>query len=401
MRRRDILAGIGATALAGGRAAAATPWLSPQLPDGTRDIARPGTAPGTAGLIELTDRPPNYEAPIEAFRTAITPNEQFFIRYHLSEIPDMAALRGWKLEIGGDAAEREVTLTLDDLRALPAHDVAAVCQCSGNRRGLFSPHVPGVEWGFGAMGCAVWRGPRLRDVLAKAGVKNTAVEIWMDGADTAPLPTTPDFQKSLPVAKAMADDTIVALGMNGAPLPWMNGYPARIIVPGWTATYWMKHVTRIDVQTRPLDNFWMQKAYRVPAGMFAVDAPFTSQDTAANRPITEMVVNSLIATPVDGAKATAQGLLIEGVAWDRGHGVAQVEVSIDDGKTWQKAALGADLGPYAFRAFNLKTGPLPAGRHVLSARATNKAGETQADALKFNPAGYHHNVPQKVAVTVS
>lgn len=401
MRRREMLAGIGMATLSGRAALAAGPWLSPQLPDGTRAIARFGSAPGTTKLIELTDRPPNYEAPIGTFRTAITPNDEFFIRYHLAEVPEMAALASWKLTIGGDAATKETTLTLDDLKAMPAHEITAVCQCSGNRRGLFSPHVPGVEWGFGAMGCAVWRGPRLKDVLARAGVKDNALEVWMNGADSAPLPSTPDFIKSLPTAKAMSDETIIALTMNGAPLPWGNGYPARVVVPGWTATYWMKHVAKIDVMSKPLDSFWMQKAYRVPAGMFAVDHPFPSQDTAANWPITEMVVNSLIAAPVDGDKATREGLTVEGVAWDRGHGIRGVEVSVDDGKTWQKATLGKDLGPYAFRAFTFKTGKLAAGRHVLSARATSNSGETQAETLKFNPAGYHHNVPQKVAVTVT
>ena len=119
--------------------------------------------------------------------------------------------------------------------------MAAVCQCSGNRRGLSSPHVAGVEWGYGAMGSATWRGPRLKDVLAKAGVKAGAVEVWLDGADGPVLPTTPDFLKSLPLDKAMSDDVIIATTMNGEPLPHLNGYPARIVVPGWTATYWMKH----------------------------------------------------------------------------------------------------------------------------------------------------------------
>jgi sulfite dehydrogenase len=402
MRRRDILAGMGAAAIGGRTAGSAdTPWLSPQLPDGTRALGRFATLPGKRQLIELSDRPPNYETPIGAFRTAITPNDQFFVRYHLSEIPGMDALRGWKLSVGGDAAERTVTLNMDDLRGLPQYDVTAVCQCSGNRRGLFDPHVAGVEWGYGAMGCTLWRGPRLRNVLAKAGVKQSAVEIWLDGADHPRLEGTPDFRKALPVAKAMADDTIVAIEMNGAPPPRFNGYPARIVVPGWTATYWMKHIVSIEASTKPLDNFWIQKAYRVPAGMFPVDNPFPSQDNTATWPITEMVVNSLVATPSDGAHAPRAGFAIEGVAWDRGHGIQRVEVSLDGGKTWRSAALGADLGPFAFRTFSLRTGEIAPGHYVVSARATNNAGETQAETLKFNPAGYHDNILQKIAVTVT
>ncbi len=184
-------------------------------------------------------------------------------------------------------------------------------------------------------------------------------------------------------------------------MPHLNGYLARVVVPGWTATYWMKHITDIRLSSKPLDNFWMQKAYRVPAGMFAVDHPYPSQDNASSWPITEMVVNCLVATPVGGERRPASGFAIEGVAWDRGHGIRQVEVSLDGGAIWKPAALGNDLGRFAFRAFSLQTGRLPAGNYMISARATNNAGETQVDKLKFNPAGYHNNVPQMIAVTVA
>jgi len=400
MNRREILTGMGAAALAAGPARAA--WMSPQLPAGTREEAALASLPGKQNLIRLSDRPPNYETPIDAFRTAITPNDRFFVRYHLPEIPSMADLAKYSLAIGGDAATSPVTLTLNDLQnTFEQVDIAAVCQCSGNRRGLSSPHVAGVEWGYGAMGNAVWRAPRLKDVLAKAGVKSNAVEVWLDGADGPVLPTTPDFHKSLPMDKAMADEVIVATTMNGAPLPHFNGFPARLVVPGWTATYWMKHLTSIQLSSKPLDSFWIQKAYRVPAGMFPVDHPFPTQDSQASWPITEIVVNSVVAAPIAGTRLPANGFAIEGVAWDRGHGIRQVEISLDGGKTWQPATLGKDLGRFAFRAFSLQTGKLPAGNYTISSRATNNAGETQVEKLKFNPAGYHNNVPQAIAVTVA
>jgi sulfite dehydrogenase (cytochrome) subunit A len=404
MNRRGLLTGAGAAALAAGPAGAVEKpkWLSRQLPDGTRDEAVLEALPGKQKLICLSNRPPNYEAPIETFRTAVTPNDQFFVRYHLADIPPMADLGKWSLSVGGEAAERQITLSLDDLqKSYEQVEVAAVCQCSGNRRGLSDPHVAGVEWGYGAMGSAAWRGPRLKDVLAKAGVKAGAVEVWLDGADKPVLPTTPDFVKSLPMDKAMADEVIIATSMNGQKLPHMNGYPARIVVPGWTATYWMKHVTSIQLSTKPLDSFWMQKAYRVPAGMFPVDRPFPSQDNQTIWPITDIVVNSLVADPIDGTRQAAGGFTVQGVAWDRGHGIKQVEVSLDGGKTWKQATLGKDLGRFAFRAFSFATGKLPAGNYVVASRATNNAGETQVDKLKFNPAGYHNNVPQQIAVTVA
>ncbi len=404
MNRRQVMTGIGAATLmrAQARAVEKPAWMSPQLPDGTREEATLAALPGKQKLIRLADRPPNYETPIDAFRSGVTPNDRFFVRYHLAGIPPMASLDKWSLTVGGEAAERQITLGLDDLgKSFPQVELTAVCQCSGNRRGLSSPHVAGVEWGYGAMGCATWRGPRLKDVLAKAGVKSGAVEVWLDGADGPVLPTTPDFHKSLPLEKAMSDDVIIATTMNGEPLPHLNGYPARVIVPGWTATYWMKHVSNIQLSAKPLDSFWMQKAYRVPAGMFPVDHPFASQDNAASWPITDMVVNSLVADPIDGTRQPAAGFTVEGVAWDRGHGIKQVEVSLDGGRTWKQAKLGKDVGRFAFRTFSFHTGALAPGNYVVSSRATSNAGETQVDKLKFNPAGYHNNVPQQIAVTVA
>lgn len=403
MKRRNIIAGMGAVALAGGSARAEKPrWMSPLLPDGTREEATLKALPGKQKLICLTDRPPNYETPIEVFRTPITSNDLFFVRYHLAGVPSMAELGKWSLNVGGEATERQITLQLDDLhKGFEQVEITAVCQCSGNRRGLSKPHVAGVEWGYGAMGCATWRGPRLKDVLAKVGVKDGATEVWLDGADGPVLPTTPDFHKSLPLRKAMADEVIIATSMNGQPLPHLNGYPARLIVPGWTATYWMKHISSIQVGAKPLDSFWIQKAYRVPAGMFPVDHPFPTQDNASSWPITQMVVNSLVADPVDGDRRSRKGFTVQGVAWDRGHGIKQVEVSLDGGKTWKQATLGKDMGRYAFRAFSFATGQIPGGNYVISARATSNAGETQSETLKFNPAGYHNNVPQRIAVTVA
>jgi sulfite dehydrogenase len=389
-------------ALAGQRAAAAPmPWLSGDLPDGTRAEAHLAQVPGKKPLIQLSDRPPNLETPIQAFQTAITPNDQFFVRYHLANIPEAKAFEGWRLEVAGDAAERSVRLSAQELDDLPQTEVVAVCQCSGNRRGLVQPHVPGVQWGHGGMGCASWRGPRLRDVLARAGVRTEATEIWFHGADQPALPGTPEFHKSLPMSKAMADETIVATAMNGGPLPLLNGFPARLVVPGWTSTYWMKHLSQITVSTKPLDNFWMKKAYRVPAGMFPVDNQFPAQEDATTWPITDITVNSLIATPVNGEQIDRAGVTLVGVAWDRGHGIQRVDVSLDGGKNWQAALLDRELGPYAFRTFRLNTGALPRGPAEFRVRATSNSKEQQADVWKANPAGYHNNVPQRLTVTVA
>jgi len=399
MRRRDIMVGLGA--IVGHEASAATmPWLSPDLPDGTRAEAHLVKVPDKQPLIQLSDRPPNLESPIQAFRTAITPNDQFFVRYHLANIPDAKALEGWKLDIGGDAAERTIVLNWQQLSDLPQTEVIAVCQCSGNRRGLVQPHVPGVEWGNGAMGCASWHGPRLRDVLNLAGIKPEAVEIWFSGLDQPVIPATPEFHKSLPLSKALADETIVATSMNGGPLPLLNGQPARLVVPGWTSTYWMKHLSRITISAKPIDNFWMTKAYRVPAGVYPVDKPFATQDNATTWPITDITVNSLIASPIEGEQVERSGVTLRGVAWDRGNGILRVDVSLDGGKNWQGALLDRELGRYAFRTFRLETGPLPRGTAEIRVRATSNSKEAQPDVWKPNPSGYHFNTPQRLTVTV-
>ena len=372
--------------------------LSPQLPDGTRAEAALEALPGKRPLIKLSYRPPNYETPVEHLHTPITPNDVFFVRYHLSDIPEVDP-GTWRLVIGGEGAEREVSFSLDDLKKLPAEQVVAVCQCSGNRRGLFEPHVPGVEWGYGAMGCARWRGARLKDVLDKAGLKKEAMEIVLAGTDRGAVDKTPQFVKSIPVWKAIEETALVAYEMNGEPLPHWNGFPARIILPGWTGTYWMKHITSISVVTKPFDGFWMKSAYRIPLGKFPVVARFASQETAVNTPITEMVVNSLITSHGDGAKVKAGSrATIGGIAWDAGYGISSVEVSTDGGNRWAAATLGPDLGRFALRSFSHAVTVPQKGSVKVMARASSKIGQTQATTLIPNPAGYHHNVIQTLTL---
>ncbi len=404
--RRDFLRlSAGGLLLAG-----AGPWLArlaragelgpDALPAGTLAESRLEALPGKLPLIKKTYRPPNYETPIEYFREAFTPNEAFFVRYHLSDIPEIDPA-AWRLEVGGEAATGKLSLSLADLkRDFELVELAAVCMCAGNRRGLFDPHVPGVQWGHGAMGNARWRGVRLRDVLARAGIARDALEIVFDGADRGPLPKTPDFLKSLPAWKAMDPDTLIAFEMNGAPLPRWNGAPARLVVPGWAATYWIKHLTRIEPVAKAYDGFWMKGAYRIPRRFPTVDR-FLSQDTEANTPITDMVVNSLITSVEPGqAVAAGQPLPIAGMAWDGGGGVNRVDVSVDGGRSWQAAELGPDHGRYAFRPFSYMYTPQAKGGLVVLSRAANRIGQAQVFEAIPNPPGYHHNVVSRVELTV-
>jgi DMSO/TMAO reductase YedYZ molybdopterin-dependent catalytic subunit len=405
--RRAMLAGGALALTAGGppiRAvgAAEKPLLPPGLPQGVYDTATLEALPGKKPLIKLSYRPPNYETPLSHFTSEFTANESFFVRYHLAGIPETIDAQRWRLKIGGEGAAKQLELSLPDLQSnFAAVEIAAVCQCSGNRRGFSEPHVAGVEWGLGAVGNALWKGVRLKDVLNHVNLRPEVVEIVVNGADGPVLDGTPDFVKSIPLRKALDDNTLIAYAMNGAPLPHYNGFPIRLIVPGWTATYWMKHLDTIEAVTKPFAGYWMKSAYRIPTGMFSFSQHFDSQMTPANEPITEMVVNSMITAPQDGhairANETAE---IRGLAWDGGYGIRGVDISTDGGKTWRGAELERDVGRFAFRSFRFAFAPPRAGTYQVLARATNALGQTQADKLIFNPAGYHNNVVRPLTLNV-
>jgi len=410
LERRRVLQGLGGVFAFGvpglvSRPAspAELPYLTFGLPAGVYDTAILDALPGKQPLIKLSYRPPNYETPASYFSSPITANDAFFVRYHLADIPEQIDLPNWRLRVGGEGAANPFELTMADLQnGFEQVEITAVCQCAGNRRGLSEPHVLGVQWGLGAMGNAVWKGVRLKDVLAKAGLRKETVEVVLNGADGPVIDKTPDFIKSIPIWKALDENTIVAFWMNGQALPHFNGFPARLVVPGWAATYWMKHLVTIEAATKPFDGFWMRGAYRIPNGKFPVIERFLSQESEATTPITEMVVNSLITSPAEGQRFDAgRPVDVNGFAWDGGYGIRLVEVSTDDGKTWHQADLGRDDGRFAFRPWSYRFTPEEVGTRRITAKATNRVGQTQVDALIFNPAGYHNNVIRPTTIIVA
>ena len=357
--------------------------------------------PGKKPLIRRSFRPPNFETPLADLAVPLTDNGAFFVRYHLAVIPRIDP-DSWRLQVSGASARRALTLSLAELRSgFEQVEVVAVNQCAGNRRGLFTPRVPGVQWGGGAMGNARWRGVRLREVLQRAGVAADALEVVFGGADAPVLPATPAFVKSLPVERALDESTLVAFEMNGRPLPHWNGAPARLVVPGWVGTYWMKHLASIRIEPRAFDGFWMKTAYRVPTGAFP-GARFTSQETAETTPVTELLVNSLIVSPVSGARLS-RGARAElaGKAWDGGTGIEGVEVSADGGQSWRDATLQRDLGRFAWREFRFALDTSRAGRLDVAVRARSRNGAKQPDKLTPNPSGYHDNIVQTVSLEIA
>ena len=353
--------------------------------------------PEKTDLIPLTARPPNLETPIRYFRHDLTPNEAFFVRWHLGSIPTSVNTNTYRLKVTGHL-DAPLSLSLDELRKdFEPASVVAVGQCSGNSRGLFLPRVPGGQWGHGAVGNAKWTGVRLTDLLKKAGVKAGAVDVTFAGMDRSPLPTVAPFVKSLPVGHEKVGETILAYAMNDQPLPMLNGFPLRVVVPGWYATYWVKAVDEIGVTREPFAGFWMAKAYRTPATPNMAERP----DELAKEtvPIGPMTCRSILVRPEPGERVAAGAAYeVEGVAFDSGQGITKAEVSIDGGKTWQEAALDKDLGKYSFRRFRHKWQPA-AGTHTVMARATNAAGETQTTE-QWNRFGYGRNVVESATVTV-
>jgi sulfite dehydrogenase len=354
--------------------------------------------PEKTELILLTSRPPQLETPLSYFKDLITPNEALFVRWHLGNIPTEVDLAAWRLTVGGNT-EKELQLSFDDLKKFEQISYTAVIQCAGNGRGLFDPRVPGGQWKNGAMGNTTWTGVRLKDILNSAGLKAGSVDVTFNGLDTGPLPTVPDFVKSLPVDKALEEDILVAFEMNGKPLTMLNGFPARLIVPGWYATYWVKSLTDISVTTKTFEEFWMKPAYRIPDNECGCIPPGSKPGKTV--PINRMTTRSLIITPGEGAKLKAgRAVEISGIAFSGGHGIRDVVVSADGGKTWTRAMLGKDLGKYSWIQFSLPWKPAKSGTYSLMAKATNGIGESQPFDPLWNPAGYLRNVIEPVKVTV-
>ncbi|MCY1740544.1 SorA family sulfite dehydrogenase catalytic subunit [Ensifer sp. SL37] len=386
--------GIGAVAVSGSRfSAIAADMVTMPLENGVRKLV---TVPGKRQLIELTSRPPQLETPFPVFNEGvITPNDAFFVRYHLANVPLEIDPEAFRLEIKGHVDNR-VALSLAELKTgFAATEIVAVNQCSGNSRGFVEPRVAGGQLGNGAMGNARWRGVPLKAVLDRAGVKPGAVQVSFAGLDGPVIPETPDFEKALDIDHARDGEVMLAYNMNGQDLPWLNGYPLRLIVPGYYGTYWVKHLNAITVHDTPFDGFWVKSAYRIPRNDCACVEP--GKAPIATVPINRLNVRSFITNLESGARVKAGNIALRGIAFDGGSGIADVSVSADGGQTWIGATLGEDLGNYSFREWRA-TLRLAIGRHDLLVRATNGAGQTQPMKASWNPCGYMRNVVETTHV---
>jgi sulfite dehydrogenase len=355
--------------------------------------------PGKVAMRVVNDRAPCLETPWRYYREDLTPNEAFYVRWHLESIPTSVDLRTWRLRVGGHV-NKPLELSLDELKKMKATAIVAVNQCSGNSRSHFEPRVPGGQWGHGAMGNARWTGVPLRDLLKRADLKAKAEEVTFNGLDEGPLPSVPDFIKALDVPHALEPEVLVAYEMNGKPLPMLNGFPVRLVVPGWFATYWVKALTEIMVLPHRFDGYWMAKAYKIPANKAGSEEP--KQLAEKTVPINRMVVRSFFVRPeAEERLPVGQTVALEGIAFDGGHGIKQVQFSTDGGASWSDARLGEDLGKFSFRRWRAEWSPSSRGTYRLQVRAVNNAGDTQPTKSIWNRGGYMQNIIEEMRIHIT
>jgi DMSO/TMAO reductase YedYZ molybdopterin-dependent catalytic subunit len=392
MNRRALIAGAG-LGVAGGAFAVANGLVDLHLPGGPSERPLTPRFPQKGEMIVQRVRPPLLETPFEVFDSGvITPNDRHFVRWHYSDIPTSIDVASYRVAVHG-AVKAPQALSLGEILKAGEHiEFAAVNQCAGNGRGLFEPRVAGAQWANGAMSNAKWRGVRLLDVLEKAGVDGDAKFVRFKGLDKPLVEAAPHFAKSIPIDIARRDDTILAFAMNGEALPLLNGFPLRLVVPGWFSTYWVKMLSDIEVLTGEDDNFWMAKAYRMPT------APVTpGEKDFPTAPITTMGPRSFV-TGHGGVKRTSYGneQEVRGIAFGGDCGISRVDVLVDKSSV-VPATLGPEESTFGFRRWHafIRSG---SSEPVVESRAENSRGVAQPEDALWNPSGYARNVIEQVSL---
>lgn len=401
--RRQFMRNMGALALT------ASPLLSRAASNTSEGVTFAGGErplvqfPEKRKLILVHSRPPHLETPFSVFNdNVITANNAFYVRYHLANIPTAIDLANYRLTVGG-AVKKPLSLSLDELKKIAETvDVVAVNQCSGNSRGYSKPRVFGAQLGHGAMGNARWTGVPLRDVLRKAGILSGAKQVYFNGLDKPVLASTGDFRKALDIEHALSAEPMLAWGMNGEDLPFLNGYPLKLIVPGYFGTYWVKHLSEIVVLDDAFaghDAHYMTKAYRVPDNDCLCSAPGT--EAGKMKPISTLPVRSFITSVMTGGHLpVSRRVELKGIAFDSGEGIKKVDVSIDGGRSWKAATLSKSLGRFSFIEWKLPVTFTQKGDRALMVRASNNNGEVQPQDIDWNHSGYRRHAIETTHVTI-
>jgi DMSO/TMAO reductase YedYZ molybdopterin-dependent catalytic subunit len=378
----------------------ANEFVNLDLPGGPNRRELTTAFPQKGPMILQRTRPPLLETPWEVFdRGVFTPNDQFFVRWHWAVIPEAVDVAAFRLTVRGHV-NQALSLSLADLLALPRVELTAVLQCSGNSRGFFQPRVPGGEWENGAMGNARWTGVHLRDVLDRAGVKAGAVAVRSSGLDNPVVAGAPKFMKPLDIDHARDSEVMLAFQMNGEQLPLLNGFPMRLVVPGWYSDYWIKMLSDIEVLDAPDQNYFEAIGYRVPDTPHASVKP--GETGFKTVPVSRLIPRSFF-TNVTNDTTVKPGAVVpvRGIAFGGDCGVSHVELSAGGGHSWQKTELGRDEGTYSFRQWSTQITAPQSGMLSLLARCTNTKGEVQPAEPNWNGGGFMRNVIERVQLKVA
>ncbi len=347
-----------------------------------------------ARLVARSVRPPDFETPVALLDSMLTPNDAFYVRCHMP-VPATLDEAAWTLAVGGDVGS-PLSLSIADLKKMPAASVTVTLECAGNGRAFFDPPVAGIQWRKGAVGTSKWTGVRLADLLKRAAPKAGMTHVFAAGADR-PMGTQPPFVRQVPMAKALDPDTIVAYAMNDQPIPAAHGFPLRLVVPGWEGAYAIKWLNSLTVAAKEHDGFWVQTGYRYPTKRVAPGAAVDPKDMA---PLTGLVVKSLITRPLEGAVVPPGPVTVAGFAWAGERTIAKVDVSVDAGATWLPAKLVGPPTKYAWRRFEFSFTAKIQDVHTILSRATDSRGAVQPVVPAWNPSGYLWNAPDHVRIEV-
>jgi DMSO/TMAO reductase YedYZ molybdopterin-dependent catalytic subunit len=357
---------------------------------------------GKEGLVILNDFPLNAEVPAHLLDDEITPAKHLFIRNN-GVAPKNIDINGWKLTITGESAAREVTFTLSNLKKMFEHvTYQAVLECGGNGRDEYTPSAKGNQWSTGAIGCPSWTGVRLGDVLKFCGVKKDAVYIGYYGADKhlSGNPKKDPISRGFPIEKAYEPETIIAWAMNGEDIPLANGYPLRLICPGFPGSTSGKWLEKIVIRNKVHDGTKMGGyAYRLPCNPVAPGEKPTKEEMCI---IEEMPVKSLITYPKNSVEHSIEkSFHFRGKAWSGSGFVAEVFTSMDFGITWQKAKMGDAKNRFSWRTWENSVQFPKVGYYEIWARAVDSLGRSQPMVLPgWNPKGYLNNATHRIAVKV-
>ena len=343
---------------------------------------------GQAGLVVHPTEPLNCETPPPALGGEVTPTAQFYRRNHFPlPLLDEAA---WRLDVVG-MVQQPLSLSLHEITQLPAETAVVTLECAGNGRVLFQPSTTGVQWNLGAVGAAEWTGPRLADVLTRAGIKRGACEVIFAGADRGTVDGVPHpirFERSLTVQDALESGALLAYAMNGQPLPVRHGYPLRLVVPGWYAVASVKWLTDIRVVAERFDGFFQDKDYVYE---------WNRAGASVREPVRLQQVRALITRPATGQELSCGGVIVRGVAWSGAAPIARVEVSVADGP-WQKARLVGSPSAHGWQQWEFLASGLRPGEVRIRARASDLAGRSQPEQPEWNRRGYAANFIHEVGV---